>query len=60
MKIKMVEQIIDVPDEVGDALLKNQELMADDYYYLQSLVPGLKEGYSYQLKVPVIYEKVGE
>ncbi|HEY9713852.1 MAG TPA: hypothetical protein V6C72_10305 [Chroococcales cyanobacterium] len=57
MKIKMVEQVIEVPDNVGEVMLRDQEILPDSFMQQQIKTA---EGWSYQAKFPLRYELVEE
>lgn len=57
MKIKMTEQVIEVPNDVGETMLKDQEAINSNYVCFRQMVTS-QEGWSYEVQFPLIYEKV--
>ncbi len=57
MKIKLIEQVIDVPDDVGAVMIRDQEITPDDH--IRQTIKTAK-GWSFDVEFPLVYEQVGE
>lgn len=60
MKIKLVEQVIEVPDDVGKQFLREHELVADEHIQFRASPEGTFGKWHYEFQFPINFEKVEE